>query len=94
MTQYLAFKNDQKEAENQPDFRVYKKDANGDIIKKTIEWKGEQKEVWADIGAVWCKIENGALKSMSIKIDDEAQEPQQKENTREEITLSADSIPF
>lgn len=80
--QYIATKNQNKKADNHPDFRLYMKDANGEIIQEEYtKQDGTKGKAWKSFGAMWFKIENGKIKSASISIDD----PKPIEQKAEEV---------
>jgi len=67
---FLATKNTQKNAENQPDFNIYFKNEDGNIIEEEYTKKdGTKGTGWKKFGAIWHKVEDGKIKSSSIEID-------------------------
>ena len=99
--QYIATKNQNKKEDKHPDFRIYKRDSGGEIIKEEYEKKdGTTGTGWKPFGAIWCKIENNKIKSMSINIDDENGaetpkiSPQQAEDNYPKEDINPEDIPF
>lgn len=67
---FLATKNTQKNAENQPDFNIYFKNEDGNIIEEEYTKKdGTKGTGWKKFGAIWHKVEDGKIKSSSIDFD-------------------------
>jgi len=90
----IATKNNYKEKENQPDFKLYKKDGEGNVIKESYTKKdGSQGERWKSFGAMWFKIEEGKIKSASISIDEEGI-PAPTQSLDEAFPTNSDEIPF
>jgi len=97
--QYIATKNQNKKEDKHPDFRIYKKDSEGNVItEKYTNKDGVEKDVWKSFGAMWFKVENGKIKSASISIDDNHQEtsknPVQAKNEPQTEDVDPDDIPF
>lgn len=89
---YIATKNQNKKEDKHPDFRLYKKDAEGNVItEKYTNKDGEEKEVWKAFGAMWFKVEDGKIKSASISIDDVTPQETVKEDTE---IVDGSNIPF
>lgn len=79
--QYIATKNQNKKEDKHPDFRLYMKDAEGNVIQEEYTKKdGTKAMAWKSFGAMWFKIEDGKIKSASISIDDQKPTEQPKES--------------
>ena len=59
---YIGFKNKHKKEDKHPDYCIYQKDENGDIIK---DHRGYQKQV----GALWISKAANGTKYFSLSID-------------------------
>jgi len=69
---YIATKNQNKKEDKHPDFRLYKRDSEGNVItEKYTKADGTEGDAWKAFGAMWFKIEGGKIKSASISIDEE-----------------------
>lgn len=101
----FATKNDNKKEDKHPDFRVFIRDNEGDIIEESYETQnGEVKRRWMEVGAIWHKVENGKIKNSTIILNDDKVEmkikfkapPEPTEETTETSTEEAnsDKIPF
>ena len=70
---FTATKNLNKTEDKHPDYRLYQKDAAGEMIKEEYTKKdGTKGEGWKSFGALWInKGEDGKVSSMTIKLDDD-----------------------
>ena len=70
---FLATKNVLPEnvvKDKQPDFNIYLKDENGNVIQEEYTKKDGTTGIgWKKFGAIWHKVEDGKIKSSSIEID-------------------------
>lgn len=67
---FIATKNQNKQSDNQPDFNIYLKDQNNEVIQEEYTKKdGTIGTGWKKFGAIWHKVEEGKIKSSSIDID-------------------------
>lgn len=71
--QFTATKNLNKTEDKHPDYRLYQKDAAGEMITEEYTKKdGTKGEGWKSYGALWInKGDDGKVKSMAISIDDD-----------------------
>lgn len=71
--QYTATKNKYKEKDNQPDYRLYTKDQNGEIITENYTKKDGTPGVrWKSFGALWVNRKEDNTVTMSISIEEQA----------------------
>ena len=79
-TNYVVFKNNYKENENQPDYKVY--------LQKE---KGEEKSKYS-IGAIWKRVSKNGKKYMSMVIDDEEYVPEKDRDEDDERPSKKSSL--
>jgi hypothetical protein len=67
---FLATKNTYKNEDKDPDFNIYLKDKDNEIIQgEYTKQDGTTGIGWKKFGAIWHNVENGKIKSSSIEID-------------------------
>lgn len=80
----FATKNQNKKEDKHPDFRLYYKDEQGNVIEEEYDKKdGTKGKAWKTFGAMWHNVENGKIKSSFIDIDLEALNALNGTNTKE-----------
>jgi hypothetical protein len=67
---FLATKNTYKNEDKDPDFNIYLKDKDNEIIQgEYTKQDGTTGIGWKKFGAIWHNVENGKIKSSKIDID-------------------------
>ena len=67
---FLATKNTYKKESKDPDFNIYLKDKNNEIIQgEYTKQDGTTGIGWKKFGAIWHNVEEGKIKSSQVEID-------------------------
>lgn len=70
---FIATKNQNKKEDKHPDFRIYVKKDDGNVIEEEYTKSDGTKGIgWKPFGAMWHNVENGKIKSSMIDLDLEA----------------------
>lgn len=93
---YFATKNKNKTNEKHPDFIIYMKDADNQVIQEEyVNSNNETVNGWKKYGAMWFKLENNKITSISIDMKDEsvATDPVTSKGYNGEV-IDTSTMPF
>lgn len=87
----IATKNQNKKEDKHPDFRIYVKNEEGNVIEEEYKKSDGTTGIgWKPFGAMWHNVENGKIKSSMIDLDLDAINALNGTNTNQDINRPAE----